>query len=350
MTRSTDNEKPTPMSLIVGPYRVHELKHEAMSLVSVSLEDRQICELELLLSGAYHPLRGFMNKADYDSVLRQERLYDGTLWPVPVVLDLEQSITKDLVQGQRIVLRDDEGAMLAILTVGDIWQPDLQLESKTLGNSPGRSYLIDNGAVIKHSITYVGGTLEGISLPVHFAFPDLRKTPQQLKSELALSKRTYTMAIDPGIDRNANGFDRVIKAAITMDAQLVLHPAIGAPRPTDLVRIRQIKMFLEMTSISKRENIVFSLLPLMAMAQGNRELLRRAIVHRNYGANHLVFNPAALGFDASPNDITTIHELDTSCRVELGISLMPIGELPEDYSMSDFPDLNDQAGREEPDL
>jgi len=328
------------MGLIVGPCQIHELKREAMSLLSISLDDRQICELELLLSGAYHPLRGFMNRADYESVLNRERLSDETLWPVPVVLDLEPSITSDLKQGQRIVLHDDEGTMLAILTVGDVWLADLRLEREILDLASSTTDKATNSSMDKATITYVGGSLEGISLPVHFAYPDLRKTPQQLNAELTLSKRAYTLAIDPGMAGDAGGFRRAVKAAIAMDAQVVLHPAIGASRPTDLFLLRQIKRFRELLTVSAMDNIVFALLPLMTRAQSSKELLRRAIVHRNYGAHHLVFDPAALGFEASAASIATIHDLDACCRKELGITLMPIGELPLEQDPADYADTN----------
>ena len=67
-----------------------DFQKEAVKLKSITLNDRQVCDLELILNGAFNPLTGFMNKKDYNAVLNTMRLDNGKLWPIPITLDIDQ--------------------------------------------------------------------------------------------------------------------------------------------------------------------------------------------------------------------------------------------------------------------
>src|SRR5579863_3011313 len=112
------------VQLIAQPEKTAELKAHSKDWPSWDLTARQICDLELLLTGGFSPLRGFMTRADYDGVCHNMRLSDGTLWPMPITLDVTEEFAKKLTpESSRIALRDPEGVMLAVLTVGEVWQP-----------------------------------------------------------------------------------------------------------------------------------------------------------------------------------------------------------------------------------
>src|SRR5947208_6574345 len=104
--------------------RAAELKAASRDWPSWDLTPRQICDLELLLNGGFSPLAGFMGRADYESVVRDMRLADGTLWPIPITLDITEELAGRLPSGDWVSLRDPEGVMLAALQVSDVWQPD----------------------------------------------------------------------------------------------------------------------------------------------------------------------------------------------------------------------------------
>ena len=87
---------------------------------------------ELLLNGAFSPLKGYLSKGDYDRVCSEMRLEDGSIWPMPITLDVTEEFGESLSEGDRIALRHPEGMVLAILTVSDIWTPDLTAEAKAL--------------------------------------------------------------------------------------------------------------------------------------------------------------------------------------------------------------------------
>ena len=170
----------TDSLLPVGKRQI--LKKEANHFLSWQLTDRQICDLELLLNGGFSPLQGFMNENDYESVLNDMRLADGSLWPMPITLDISKNFAEKIKGEEKITLRDKEGFALAVLTIYDFWTPNLEKEAeKVYGTTdmthPAVNYLLNIGNKV-----YVGGALEGISLPHHYDYQNDRHTPAELRS------------------------------------------------------------------------------------------------------------------------------------------------------------------------
>ena len=153
-------------SLVVHFRRAETLREKAIDLVSIDLDERQLFDLELLLNRGFYPLTGFMDKTTYESVVEKMILPDGTVWPLPVCLDVEDSLASKLSNGQQVALNDQEGFLLAILTVSDIWQPEKKDEARSVygatdpSTHPGIRILYDT---IKP--WYVGGTIEGGNTP-----------------------------------------------------------------------------------------------------------------------------------------------------------------------------------------
>ena len=107
--------------LLVSSERAAQLRTESRGWPSIDLTPRQLCDVELLLTGAFAPLRGFMGQAESEAVIRDGRLPDGVIWPSPVTLDLAPSIVHEFHAGDRVALRDHEGVMLAALNIGQVW-------------------------------------------------------------------------------------------------------------------------------------------------------------------------------------------------------------------------------------
>src|SRR5205823_1416151 len=166
------------VDLYVSPERGAELKAGSKDFPSWDLTVRQTCDLELLLSGAFSPLRGFMTEAEYEGVCRNMRLTTGILWPMPVVLDVSEAFAKTLKRKTgKIALRDGEGVMLAVLHVDDVWHPDRKSEAEAVFRTtstlhPGVDYLLN-----KANPWYVGGRIEGLQAPSNYDFKSLRLTP-----------------------------------------------------------------------------------------------------------------------------------------------------------------------------
>ena len=165
-----------------------ELKARSKDFPSWDLTSRQIRDLELLLSGGFSPLRGFMNRDEYERVCHEMRLSNGLVWPIPITLDVPEAFAKSLKPGSsKVALRDSEGVMLAVLNVEDVWQPDRKAEAQSVFGTtstlhPGVDYLLNKG----HG-WYVGGRVEGLQLPTHYDFRSLRLTPSELRAEFVQS-------------------------------------------------------------------------------------------------------------------------------------------------------------------
>ena len=162
-------------------------KPEAAGYASWDLSQRQLCDLKLLLNGGFSPLTGFLGEQDYEQVLERMRLADGTLWPIPVTLDVSRKFVDGLRPGQRIGLRDPEGFLIAAMTVASIWEPDRRREAQAVFGTtdethPGVDYLLNRTQPV-----YLGGPLVGITRPVEYDFSQLRDDPKAVVQHSSVS-------------------------------------------------------------------------------------------------------------------------------------------------------------------
>ena len=153
------------INLLVDETRAALLKEIAFNLPDITLNDRQLCDLELLAIGAFSPLDGFMVRSDYESVLDRMRLQSGILWPIPVCLGISDTQARTLEAGQSIALRDPEGFLLAVMHIADIWTVDHEKEALRIYDTTdpvhqGVRYLFKN-----EGDHYIGGKLEVLSNP-----------------------------------------------------------------------------------------------------------------------------------------------------------------------------------------
>ena len=109
---------------------IESLKIHAGELFSWSLTPRQICDLELIMNGGFYPLEGFLRREDYEEVVQNMRLANGKIWPIPITLDVSEEFANSIKTEQEIALRDQEGVILAILSVSDKWTPNKENEAE----------------------------------------------------------------------------------------------------------------------------------------------------------------------------------------------------------------------------
>ncbi|MDZ7594739.1 MAG: adenylyl-sulfate kinase [Thiobacillus sp.] len=264
---------------LIDPTKGEALKQEALSLPSLDLGWRQQCELEMLMTGAYSPLTGFMTHAQCARVESDRQLDDGSFWPLPVVLSSRQKIAAELKPGDRVALRDGEGFMLAVLTVSDVWDDN--------GVEPNKSWLL-------------GGAVEGVALPSHPDFVGLRATPAELRALFARRGWRRVIAWQAHHPMHRAQFEFCLKSAIENEANLLLHPQVGgditdAPGYFGLVR-----SFLAIRERFPAATTQLSLLPAPPREASAHALLLRAIVARNYGCSLLIAGGE--------------HQADGSCR------------------------------------
>jgi sulfate adenylyltransferase len=314
--------------LIVPADRQVELKAASRDWPSWDLTSRQICDLELLLNGGFSPLTGFMKKADYDGVVGEMRLADGTLWPIPITLDVPESVAKELRDGSMLALRDPEGVMIAVLHVEEVYQPDREKEAKEVFGTtnvehPGVAYTLN-----RSNPYYVGGRLEGIQLPSHYDFRSLRDTPARLREEFARLGWRRIVAFQTRNPMHRAHHELTLRAARQVEANLLIHPVVGMTKPGDLDHYTRVRCYQAISANYPRDTAKLSLLPLAMRMGGPREVIWHAIIRRNYGCTHLIVgrDHAGPGKDSSGKPFYGPYDAQQLLKKheeEVGVTMVP---------------------------
>jgi sulfate adenylyltransferase len=317
------------VDLMASPERSAELKAASREWPSWDMTARQLCDLELLLNGAFSPLTGFMGKADHDAVCDGLHLADGTLWPIPITLDMPESLARTLQPGRSaIALRDPEGVMLAALHVEEVWEPDLRDSAeKVFGTTdpthPGVSYLLQK----THSFA-VAGRLEGLQLPIHYDFRALRHTPAEMRAELAREGWRRVVAFQTRNPMHRAHCELTLRAAKEAQANLLIHPTVGMTKPGDLDHYTRVRCYQAVLGRFPQHTVKLSLLGLAMRMGGPREAVLHALIRKNYGCTHFIVgrDHAGPGNDSQgkpfygPYDA---QELLTKHEDELGVKMVP---------------------------
>jgi len=287
----TMDQTPAPQTLLVGEDRAGILRQESLGFQSLTLSQRQLCDLELLLSGGFAPLGGFMDQQAYESVLERARLPDGALWPIPIVLDIGADLAEKLTPGQQLALRDPEGFMPAVLTVSGLWEADKDREANLVYGTdsldhPGVRYLKTRVKGV-----YVAGTLEGIQLPSHHDFENLWNTPEELRHQFAKTGWRQVLAFQTTNPIHKLQRRLVIEAAKANQAHILIHPAVGETKPGDIHYYARVRCYKAIARHLPHDMSSLSLLPLAMRMAGPREALWHALVNQNYGCSHLLMGP-----------------------------------------------------------
>src|SRR6266480_2674794 len=162
------------VDVVVDDERAFELRKASTYWPSWDLTPRHLCDLELLLSGAFSPLRGFLGSADVASVCADMRLSDGRLWPIPVTLDVPDDLATRVGPGASVALRDPEGVMLAALHVEEVYRPDRRAEAQGFSGRPTPLTRASPTCSSGRTPATWRAPLEGIQPPAHHDYPALR--------------------------------------------------------------------------------------------------------------------------------------------------------------------------------
>jgi sulfate adenylyltransferase len=316
------------VNLVATPERILELQAESRAWPSHDLTPRQLCDLELLLTGGFSPLRGFMCRADYESTCSNMRLANGTLWPIPITLDVPEEFARKVSAGSVVALRDPEGVMLAALHVEDVWKPDREAEAKkvfgtTSLDHPGAAYLLQ-----QTSQWYLGGHVEGIRLPAHYDFRTLRLTPAELRAEFIRLGWRKIVAFQTRNPMHRAHQELTFRAAKIVGANLLLHPSVGMTKPGDVEYYVRVRCYQELLSRYPAGTVKLSLLPLAMRMGGPREAIWHAIIRKNYGCSHLIVgrDHAGPGADRGGKPFYQPYEAQEALgahQEELGIVMVP---------------------------
>ena len=282
-----NNLAPIP-ELYVSYDSSQKLKVEAADLTSWDLSPRQICDLELLMNGGFNPLKGFLTEADYNGVVDNMRLEDGTLWPMPITLDVSEEFADKIELGQDIALRDQEGVILGTMTVTDRWSPDKAKEAeKVFGANdeahPAVDYLHNTAGAV-----YLGGPVPGIQQPIHYDFRARRDTPNELRAYFRKLGWRKVVAFQTRNPLHRAHQELTFRAAREVEANLLIHPVVGMTKPGDVDHFTRVRCYEAVLDKYPGSTTTMSLLNLAMRMAGPREAVWHGLIRRNHGCTHFI--------------------------------------------------------------
>ncbi|EAQ06174.1 binfunctional sulfate adenylyltransferase subunit 1/adenylylsulfate kinase protein [Yoonia vestfoldensis SKA53] len=274
--------------LYVSYESAQKLKAEAGDLVSHDLTPRQICDLELLMNGGFNPLKGFLSEADYTSVVDTMRLADGALWPMPVTLDVSEGFADKVTIGQDIALRDQEGVILATMTVTDKWVPNKAHEAEKVYGAddsahPAVNYLHNTAGGV-----YLGGPVTGIQQPVHYDFRGRRDTPNELRALFRKLGWRKVVAFQTRNPLHRAHQELTFRAAREAQANLLIHPVVGMTKPGDIDHFTRVRCYEAVLDQYPSATTTMSLLNLAMRMAGPREAVWHGLIRKNHGCTHFI--------------------------------------------------------------
>jgi len=304
-----------------------KLKIEAGDLPSWDLTPRQLCDLELLMNGGFNPLKGFLTQEDYDSVVKDMRLADGALWPMPINLDISDAFAETVEIGQDIALRDPEGVILAILSITDKWSPDKSAEANGVFGTDDSAHPAVNYLHNTAGNTYLGGPITGIQAPVHYDYRGRRNTPNELRTYFRKMGWHRVVAFQTRNPLHRAHQELTFRAAKEAQANLLIHPVVGLTKPGDIDHFTRVRCYEAVLDKYPSSTTSLSLLNLAMRMGGPREAVWHGLIRANHGCTHFIVgrDHAGPGKDSNGNDFYgpyDAQELFKKHEAEIGVEMV----------------------------
>jgi len=297
------------------------------------LTSKQRCDLEMLTNGGFEPLNGFMSQAEYESVLATNRLPSGSLWPMPITLEVSDAFAATVKTDDTIELYDTDNTLLSRMTVSDKWRPNKQQEALAVFGTldqthPGVDYLLNQSGG-----WYLGGAIQVVQ-PVHYYdFAELRYTPATLKKHFLNNGYQRVVAFQTRNPMHRAHFELTLRAAKAIDGHLLIHPVVGETKPGDIDYFTRVRCYQKMIShYHPAQSVTLSLLPLAMRMAGPKEALWHAIIRKNYGCTHFIVgrDHAGPGLNANSEpfyDPYAAQKLVQKYQDEIQIQMIPFQEM-----------------------
>lgn len=317
------------VNAVLSEAAAKKYKKDLQVLPRWMLTMRQLCDFELLANGGFSPLRGFMNKATYESVCRDMRLEgDGLLWPMPITLDVNAEFAQSVKAGETIILEYAEGVALGVLCIEDIYKPDKQQEAQQVFGTtdtahPAVDYLLNQAGDY-----YIGGSIKAFSLPHHYDFTDIRLTPSEVRQQFEKMGWQKIVAFQTRNPMHRAHVELTQRACADGAMNLLIHPVVGMTKPGDVDHYTRVRVYKRVIDKYPSSTATVSLLPLAMRMGGPREALWHAIIRKNYGCTHFIVgrDHAGPGKDGKGEDFYdpyAAQELAEKHAKEIGIEIVP---------------------------
>jgi len=281
------------------------------------------------------------------------RLADGSLWPMPITLDISEKFAGTIEEGQDIALRDAEGVILAILSVTDKWTPNKAREAEKVFGAddsahPAVNYLHNHAGPV-----YLGGPITGIQQPVHYDYRGRRDTPNELRAYFRKMGWRRIVAFQTRNPLHRAHQELTFRAAKEAQANLLIHPVVGLTKPGDIDHFTRVRCYEAVLDKYPQATTNLSLLNLAMRMAGPREAVWHGLIRKNHGCTHFIVgrDHAGPGKNSAGEDFYgpyDAQDLFQQHQEEIGIEMvdfkhmvwvedraeyMPVNEVPEGASV-----------------
>ncbi|MDQ3878572.1 MAG: sulfate adenylyltransferase [Actinomycetota bacterium] len=272
---------------IAGPEEHSQLAAEASKLPQIDAKARRVLsDLELMAVGAVSPNRGFMTRADYESVVTEMALANGLPWSLPITLSATDEEVAALKGAERAAIVH-EGEPVAIIDVEEVFDYDVAREAEltyrtTDENHPGVAYLYSQAP------HYVGGDVTVLQNPFAHEFATYRNTPLQLREKIAERGWRTVVAFQT---RNPihRAHEYLTKCALEIVDGLIIHPLVGGTKGDDIPAETRMKCYeVLMENYYPHDRVILSVFPAAMRYAGPREAIWHSLLRKNYGMTHFI--------------------------------------------------------------
>src|ERR1041385_7930674 len=290
------------VDLVVPLEEREELRARAGALPRIKLTQRTLCDLEILATGGFSPLRSFLTQKDYLRVCEEMRLSTGQLFPIPVTFSVDSTAAVQL--DNELTLTDAYDNALAIMRVDEIYERDVSREAQLVcGTTDPRHPLV--AEMQSWGKLNIAGRLRFFSPPRHFDFVDLRLSPFEVRKRLSAIGRRNVVAFQTRNPLHRAHEELTKRSADEVNGTLLLHPVVGMTKPGDIDHYTRARSYKALADHYEPDRMVLALIPLAMRMAGPREALWHAIIRKNYGATHFIVgrNHASPGNDSHGKQI-----------------------------------------------
>lgn len=263
-----------------------ELKKEAASLKSVVVSKKVLCDLEMIAIGAFSPLKGFVGKKDYESIISSMRLVNGLVWPIPITLQVKEEDHANIKNQKIIALKNESDEVVAVMDLKEIYEPDLKKEAQSVFKTtdekhPAVKYLFEAGKY------YLAGDVK-VLRHVYDEFPEYNLGCAGTRKAFQEKgwKRIVAFQTRNPVHR---AHEYLLKVALETVDGLLLHPTMGETKGDDIpadVRMKCYQNILDKYFPLNRTLLV--IMPASMRYAGPKEAILHAIIRKNYGCTHFI--------------------------------------------------------------
>lgn len=301
-------------------------------------DERILCDLKLILNGAFSPLPGFMGKDDYDSVINSMKMSSGTIFPLPVVFPIRSSDCNKINCGNIVMITDNAGTPIARMTVEEIYAPDFDREREMYGdkNHPYVSSVIDER--IRRGYTlYMSGPVSSKNLPRVVTLADSNEfhnmNPAEMREHITAMGYDAVIGFQTRNPMHKSHFHLTKYAVAEAERSgckkplLLIQPVVGITQVNDVPPYVRMKCYDAIVRYYSNEDfdVLINYLPLSMRMAGPREALLHALIRKNYGCTHFIVGrdhagPSCKNLEGKPfYDPYGAHELLDSINIGINV-------------------------------